>query len=475
MTAARSIRDLPGPRGLPLIGNAHQMFPPTRVHLKAEAWARRYGPIARIRIGRRELIGIADAEAVNEILRDRPDGFRRWREQEMVFREMGASGVFTAEGTEWKRQRRLVVTALNTNHIHRYYEIVRTCTERLYARLREAAASGAVLHITDELTSFTVDTTSWLALGHDLNTLQRGDDELQGHIRRVMRMSAHRLAMPYPYWRRIRLPADRKLDRATRAMRDAIHGFIAQARARMDASPGAYEEPRNLLEGMLAAQHADGSFTDDEIVGNVFVILLAGEDTTAHTLAWTLWLLGPRPDIQRQIAEEATAALGQDTVPRDYETAENLPYTDAVLQESMRLRSVTGALPLEPIHDVTICDTHIPADTRLVLLMRYVCRAAAGATNEFLPERWIEDNESTRPTKHLSFGAGPRFCPGRNVAMLESKAVLAMIARNFDVQLDESRGPVTERWEFSIVPRGLRLRLQERVPDAVPTAAASTE
>src|ERR1700739_745878 len=62
------------------------------------------------------------------------------------------------------------------------------------------------------------------------------------------------------------------------------------------------------------------------------------------------------------------------------------------------------------------------------------------------------------------FGAGPRFCPGRNLAFLESKAAMAMIARNFHIELDESAGPVREVFQFTMAPAGLRVRLRERAP-----------
>ena len=76
MTAVREIADLPGPPGLPLLGNAHQLIRTSRVHLTAERWARRYGPIVRVDIGRRRMIGISDAAEIHPILRERPDGFR---------------------------------------------------------------------------------------------------------------------------------------------------------------------------------------------------------------------------------------------------------------------------------------------------------------------------------------------------------------------------------------------------------------
>jgi cytochrome P450 len=105
---ARTIDELPWPPGLPLLGNAHQLARASRLHTVCERWADRYGPILRADIGRRRIVGISDADAVNMILRERPEGFRRWSVQQVVFDEMGLSGVFTAEGEQWKRQRRLL-------------------------------------------------------------------------------------------------------------------------------------------------------------------------------------------------------------------------------------------------------------------------------------------------------------------------------------------------------------------------------
>jgi cytochrome P450 len=458
----RSIADLPAPRGLPLVGNAHQLVRASRVHLTSERWARRYGPIVRVDIGRRRIVGIADNEAINAILRDRPEGFRRWREQEIVFDEMGLSGLFTAEGEQWKRQRRLVVTALNTNHLHRYFHVVQTATERLYQRLAQEARDGRVLDIKQELTSYSVDVTSALAFGHDLNTLERGDNELQGHIQRVFGMIARRLAAPVPYWRWVRLPADRALDRSMAKLHSAVAGFIEQARERMAARPELHEAPENFLEGMLAAQASDGTFTDKEIIGNTLVLLFAGEDTTAHTLGWTIWFLASLPDIQARLAHEACEVLGDHPFAVDYETVGRLQYGEAVLRESMRLKSVAPLTAVEPLADTTICDTHIPARTRLLLLLRYAQLGEGPTTNDFDPGRWLEDgDDGTRVPKSLAFGAGPRFCPGRNLAFLEAKSALAMLARNFEIELDHSKGEVKELFNFAMIPQGLRVRLHQ--------------
>lgn len=468
--ASRSIGDLPGPPALPLLGNLHQLRQ-DRMHLTLEEWCRRYGPIFRVKAGRDPMVVIGDAEAINEVLRDRPQGYRRPDRLREVFKDMTSPafaeeefrpGVFVAEGDHWKRQRRLVVTALNTNHLHRYFGVVQTATERLHRRLRAAAREGRTLRISHELTSFTVDVTTALAFGQDLNTLEHGDGELQRHIQRVFRMTARRFFTPVSYWKWVRLPEDRALDRSLEEMYRAIDEFIECGKARLAARPELLESPENLLDALLAAQAADDSIGDQEVVYNVTTLLLAGEDTTAHTLGWTVWLLASRPDVQRRLSAEAARVFGGEPLATAYETTEQLGYAEAVLRESMRLKSVVPLMGLEPIGDEVIRGIRVPAGTQLLLLLRHAGHGSDPRSEEFHPERWLEDSEETRAPRSLGFGAGPRFCPGRNLAFLEAKAVLAMIARNFELELADSTAAVREQFGFTMVPRGLRVRLRER-------------
>jgi cytochrome P450 len=381
----------------------------------------------------------------------------------------GTVGVFAAEGEEWRHQRRLAVTALNSNHLQRYFQIVRTATERLYGRLERSSQDGQSFDIGAHLASFTVDVTSALAFGHDLNTLERGENELQKHIQRVFYTAGQRLIIPVPYWRWFKLPADRALDRSLSEIYRTVLAFMEEARRRIAARPELRDSPENFLESMISAQEVDGSFSDEEIVGNVFTLLLAGEDTTAHTMAWTIWLLARNPQIQQRWAEEAREVLGAERFPGEYDTVGEFHYGEAVLRESMRLKPVAPVLGMEPLKDTTIAGTHIPVGTRLLLLTRHAARRALTRGAELDPERWLadaaQDGAAPDQKSFLPFGAGPRFCPGRNLAFLESKTALAMIAQNFQIRLDDTGKPVQEQFSFTMVPKNLRVRLHKRVTE----------
>jgi cytochrome P450 len=464
--AARAISDLPGPRGLPLIGNALRLRPHS-LHQTAERWSEKYGSVYRLDFGPRRVVVLGDADAINAALRDRPDGFRRWREILEITEEIGEVGVFAAEGDDWRRMRRLAVTALNSNHLQRYFEIVSTCTARLHRRLVTAAAEGHGIEIGEALSSFTVDVTSALAFGHDLNTLERGDGGLQEHLHRVFHMTNRRIFMPFPYWRYFKLPEDRALDRSIAEIEKAVRAFIAQTRRRMTERPELRESPENFLESMIAAQETEDAFSDEEILGSVNTLLLAGEDTTSHSMAWTIWWMARRPDIQARMAEEASDVLGEQPFASEYETVDGFRYGEAVIRESMRLTPVVPVSGIEPLTDTEVAGVEAPTGTRLLLLHRYAGLQGVERAEQFLPERWLEeDDELEAPDQKsfLNFGAGPRFCPGRNLAFLEAKTALGMIARNFEIELDPAAPPVKEVLGFTMSPGGLRVRLRERAP-----------
>ena len=349
------------------------------------------------------------------------------------------------------------MTALNSNHLQRYFEIVATCTRRLHRRLEPAARDGRPIEIGAALSSFTVDVTSALAFGHDLNTLERGDSELQEHLHRVFHTINRRLLAPFPYWRQVKLPADRELDRSLAVLRPAVVGFMEEARERIAARPELREAPENFLEGMVAAQEAEGAFDDEEILANVFTLLLAGEDTTSHTMAWTICRAGEMPEVQARWAEEATEVLGEEHYPTAYETVERFPYGEGVLRESMRLKSVAPIGGVEPLADTEVAGIAMPAGTRILCLTRKAGLRDVDRAPEFLPERWLDDGDLAPPDQKsfLTFGAGPRFCPGRNLAFLEAKTALAMIARNFEISLDPAAGRPTELLGFTMSPKGL--------------------
>ncbi len=465
---SRTLASLPGPRRWPLVGNLPQVDA-KRMHVRLESWAAEYGPLYRVHLGRGDVLVVARSDCIAGMLRDRPDGWRRLRSMQSVIREMGGHGLFSAEADDWRRQRRLVMRAFDPRHLQRFFPSLVRVTERLMARLEDAAASGEALDLQALLMRYTVDVTAGLAFGVEVNTLDQPGDALQAHLDQVFPMMMKRIFAPVKWWRHVRLPSDRRFEVHLAKVHEAVAGFVAAARQRLADDPSRRDAPTDLLEALIAAgDDAGGSLSEEEVVGNVMTVLLAGEDTTANTLAWTLYLLYRHPDALADLVRDVDAVLGDDPLPRRFDDTKRLDAIERCVQESMRLHPVAPIMLMQNNEPTTVGDVALAADTTVLCLTRpaAVDTDVRPDADAFRPGRWNETDAAMRGLlkSSMPFGAGPRLCPGRSLAMLEMKMVLSMIARNFtlvDVATHDGTPP-DERLAFTMYPVGLKLRVSKR-------------
>ena len=533
-TILRNIADLPGPRGLPLLGNLLQIDR-TRVHASVEQWSREYGPLFRFRLASRQFMVVADHDAISTLLRDRPDGFRRTSKLSEVWNEMGMpSGVFGAEGDNWQRQRRMVMAGFDPKHVKDYFPSLLKVTQRLRGRWQKAARGGQAIDLQADLMRFTVDAIAGLAFGAEVNTLESDEEVIQRHLDKIFPAMFKRILSQFPLWRYLKLPADRALDRSVVAVNATIESFVAQARERMRQDPTLHTHPRNLLEAMIAAADrgdvdaktagaepwtglpatgsrplggqgaqasvgaepwtglpATGSrplggqgaqatvgappLTDRDVAGNVLTMLLAGEDTTANTLAWMIDLLRRNPQALQKAQEEVRRVAGDSTAFTPEQMA-SLDYVEACVHETMRLKPVAPFMAVQALRDSVIADVRVPAGTLVWCALRRDSLEERHFPDplRFDPQRWLGDPGQPGQAAHaassakrisMPFGAGPRVCPGRYLALLEMKMALAMLLAHFDiVAVDTPDGQAPrEKLAFTMTPVGLKMRLRERV------------
>ena len=500
-TTLRNIADLPGPRRWPLVGSVFQIRR-EQLHQNVEAWGREFGPLFRLQLGPRTMLVVSDHRVLNAVLRDRPEAFQRAPLLQKIGTEMGLQpGLFASNGDSWRRQRRMVVGGLAPSHVKSYFPALLRVTQRLRGRWQHATQAGGAIELQPDLMRFTVDAIAGLAFGADINTLESDDDVIQLHLDKIFPALFKRLFSLFPLWRYIRSSADRELERSVAAVNVAITGFIQAARARLAADPARRMQPPNLLEAMLVAAEdgeagasTDGGasaststptpttapaacITDQEVAGNVLTMLLAGEDTTANTLAWLIYLLHRNPQTLQRATQEVRA-LGVDSSAFSLAAMASLTYLEACAHEAMRLKPVAPFQINEAVHDTVVADVRVPRGTRVWCLMRGDSISAAHFPDpdRFEPQRWLHDsaaganaapNPSAAHRISMPFGAGPRVCPGRYLALLEIKMAMAMLLNHFDIDTvtTPDGGEAVEKMAFTMLPVDLKMRLRARALD----------
>lgn len=468
-SVARQLDTLPSPRGLPVVGNALQLDV-TRLHLIFEAWARAHGPRYTFRMGRQRWLVVGDLAPIRQVLEDRPDNYRRVSQLEPVLKELGTHGLFSAEGDAWKRQRQLVMPAFSLRQLKELHPSIVRFTERLLMHWKGAASRGDVVDVRRDLMRYTVDVTSYVVFGRDLNTLEKPASNLQLHLGRLFTAINRRMNSPLPYWRWFKLPRDRAVDASLRVVHATLAKLIADGRQVLAARGGEARSTNTLLEAFLVSQREapqERPLSDEEIVGNVLTLLLAGEDTTSNTMAWMLHYAAQDSSIQASLQQEADRVLGSAALSANFEDVAKLKVTSAVTQETLRLRSAAPLLFFEPLRDVVLDGLAIPARTPMVLLTRF-CALSRGHFFEptrFDASRWLDAGANScphNPRAALAFGSGPRTCPGRALALFECAMVLSMVAKNFTLEPVSSPDAVTEFFDFTMQPAGLKVRFSPR-------------
>jgi cytochrome P450/nitrite reductase/ring-hydroxylating ferredoxin subunit len=461
----RSLDELTGPKPRPLFGNAHQIDL-SKAHLVFEGWAKQYGPTFRFWRGLSPVVATSDAAMINEILRERPETFRRSARTDATLSEVGIKGVFNAEGGAWRSQRKLAVAALAQRNLKQLYPHVETVAHRLKRRWDQAAATGQALDVVDEMKRFTVDVTMLVAFGHDANTVEASNDVIQRHLEVILPRLSQRILAAVPIWRYVTLPSDRRLDRALVAVRGWLGDLLAQTRQHIEAGSDHANRPANFLESMVTAVDEHGEpFSDATIISNLITMLIAGEDTTAFTLAWAIHELCETPRWREALRREADDVLGLPDAAADVGAVNRLAVAGAVANEALRLRPAAPFTSATANVDTSLGEFFIPQGTTILILFR---PEAIDPTNfadplAFKPERWLDAPSGPHnPSAQLPFGSGPRMCPGRSLALLEMKTLLSMMYKSFDVERVGRAEEVTELFGFTMSPAGLRVRLRAR-------------
>ena len=392
-------------------------------------------------------------DAIRHVLVDNYENYTRTPTGIRVLRPMLGEGLLIAEGRAWKHQRRTLAPAFTPRAVAPLVPHMVAAIDEAIARLQRD--SGAAVDLREAMQRMTLEIAGRTMFSFEMG--RHGPalrDFVMEYGTRLARPHFLDLVLPL-HW-----PSPQDFARAR--FRKRWTGFVAMLMAeRRAAGKNEGAPPRDLFDLMGAARDPETgeAFTDAQLGDQVATMILAGHETTATALFWSLYLLALDPESQQQLAGEVEAATA-DGAP----DIERLKFTRAVVDETMRLyppafliaRSAAGADSIAGLPVRT-------GDVMLIapwLLHRH--EKLWRDPNAFIPSRFLPGAPPPDRFAYLPFGVGARVCIGAHFALVEATLALARIIGAFRVELAEQApvlpvGVVTTQPDrspmFRITPR----------------------
>ncbi len=383
-------------------------------------------------LGRQRIL-VNDAEGIRHVLMDNAANYRRSPATIRILRPIVGRGLFLSEGEEWKLQRRTIAPALAPRVIPLLSRhIVATTTEAI---LRLEAASRSPVDLLAAMQFLALEIA-----GRSMFSLEMGSHGAA--LRRLIAEFGDRLGRPYlfdmllPAW----IPTFRDLARR-RFRRDWVRLMDELIERRRPDS--AADKERDLLDLLRVARDPESGrgFSRAELGDQISTMILAGHETTALALFWSLYLLAARPEAQEQLAAEVAALELTPATAGDM--LQRLPFTRAVASEALRLYPPAFVIVREAIGPDSHRGIAIPPGS-LAMISPWVLhrhRKLWRHPDAFIPDRFMEEAEPPPRLAYLPFGTGPRVCVGAQFAMAEITLVLAMLIQRFRISPADD-GPV---------------------------------
>jgi enediyne biosynthesis protein E7 len=418
----------PGPPRRAALGILRQLRA-DRLGLMSGAVAE-YGDAVRVAIGPKTLYIFNHPDHAKHVLADNAANYHKGIGYTEAKRALG-DGLLTSEGALWKEQRRTIQPVFQHKRIARQADVIIDEALALVERLRARQGARRPVDVLDEITALTLGVLGSTLLDADLGAFDSIGHSFEAVQDQAM-FEMETLGM-VPQW----LPL--KGQREFRGARTDLDRIVDLLVAQRKANP--IESGDDVLTRLIAstAKETDRRVGDRRMRDELVTLLLAGHETTASTVGWTLDLVSRHPEVRERLHEEAVAVYG-DRRPA-YEDLRQLRYTHMVLEEAMRLYPPVWILPRRAVADDEVGGYHVPAGSE-VLICPYILHRHPRYwvdPERFDPERFDPDVPSNRPRyAHLPFGAGPRFCVGNHLGMMEAAFIISTLMR--DLRLENVPG-----------------------------------
>lgn len=391
--------------------------------------ATRDADVVRFRFVYLDYFLLNDPAAIQHVLVANPGNYVKSRSYAGLKAVLG-QGLLTSEGDFWRRQRKLSQPAFHRDKLSGFVDTMARFTADMLERWKRELEPSATepgrgsfdAHAQMMRLTFRIVGQTLLSTDFD------GEAKAVGDALNVALVWANRYAealVRIPPW--VPTPSNLRFGQAKKKLEDLVMGVIDDRRRGRSSGD-------DLLDMLMAARDEQtGEGMDDrQLKDELLTLVLAGHETTANALTFTLYLLSRHPEVRRRVEEEVARVL-EDRTPK-LEDLKKLEYTKLVVEESMRLYPPAWVFEREALEDDIVAGAKIPKGATVGISPFMLHRNPALWPNPegFDPERM---NKPRGKHDYLPFGAGPRFCIGNSFAMMEMLVLLPMMLRAYELRL----------------------------------------
>ena len=421
-------------------------------HLVVHEMLAEYGDFVRWR-GLYDIYVVNHPDFIRPVLsRSHVHFSKRLVDYRVMSRVMG-NGLVTSDGPLWARQRRLMQPVFSHRSVAAFDETINGLTSSLVSEW-DTSTDGEIIWIDREMAGLTFRIVGATLFGADIERHAREVAEILETIN--LRPQELRGLMTLHSW--IPTPHNLKWKRALKRLDRIVNDVIAARRL-----AGASGD--DILGRLLEARDGETGegLHQTHIRDEVVTLMLAGHDTSAHALTWTLYLLATHPEVESRLTEHLAAHLNG--APATAADLARLPYLKQVVQESMRIYPPVWAVARRAEREVIFGEYVLPANAYVAVVAWALHRHPEfwPDPERFDPDRFDPDRARARHSYcYLPFGAGPRTCIGAGMAMLETQLVLAQIVQRFRVHVVPNH-PIETLAKVTLKPRyGMPVTLSRR-------------
>ena len=432
----------PGPRGNVLLMPTRSIRKKTHEYLLR--LEKEYGDVSKIKFGPFTVIYLANPDYIEYVFLNR-DIYTKIQEGGML-RILLGNGLLTSEGDFWLKQRRLIQPVFHKQRLDRFIQKISESTDEMLADWEKK--NGETIDVYNEMNRVTLDIVGKTLFSVNVKS---EFDKVNSALTKIMTAIRNRSRfMRFPLW--VPLPSHLRIEHNRKVLDETISEIINQRRN----ATGKFDD---LLTMLMEVEDADTRerMTDKQLRDEVLTIFIAGHETTANALAFTLYLLAKNPEAKRLLQKEIDEKFNAEKMT--FEKLQKLEYTTMVIKEAMRLYPPAWMVPREAAKDDVIGGYQIKKGDKVLTSPYAMQRSPRYWKNPdaFMPERFTAENMKDMPRyAYYPFGGGARMCVGNNFAMMEMQIVLAKICAHFDFVLPES-------FELELLPL-ITLRPKDGVP-----------